>query len=391
MLKQLLIFGLAADGFWAGRFGEGGQGYVGLAFTLPFVVLSPWFGQFADRWSKSRVTWAVKVWEVLIALAAWLAFLVGSPVAAMVCMILLATQSALYGPTKYGIIPELVARREVGPANGVVNLLTNVAIIGGTAVAAPVAAAYRADATWVPGAAFVVIALLGLAPCLLLPALPAGAPALRIKMNVFGTLIQSQWQLARSKVFLVALLDAIFYFIGMLAILALPDFQSPESGGLTLNEVTVSLVVLALAIGVGSAIAGRLHRARVRPILIPIGCAGMAVGFAAIGILPVHYWRLCLWLAIGGVAAGAVVVTIQTMLILLIAEHERGRVLGAVNTLSFLFMAGASLLYTLLRDDALAGLSAPRIFLVCAAIALPGIFVMGRIARQFGAAAGDAA
>ncbi len=382
ILKQVLLFSLATGGLWQDALGPGSQGYVGLALTLPFVFLSPWFGQFSDKWSKSRVTWAVKVWEVLIALAAWLAFFLGVPGFALACLVLLASQSALYGPAKYGIIPELVKRDQIGPASGLVNMLTNVAIISGTAVAGPVAVAYRDGITWAPGLTLCLVALFGLAACLALPPLRAHAPHLRIRPDVFRCLFRSQWELSRTPVFLVALLDGGFYFIGMLGILALPDFQSADSGGLTIEQITLSLVAMSVAVGVGGLAAGAACRRAVMPRLVPLGCLAMALGFGAVGLLPVAPWRLASWLFVGGLGAGVVIVVIQTMLLHMIQEHERGRVLGAVNTLSFLLMAGASVLYTALRHPGLGGVSAQQTFLVCAALAIPGLFAAGALTRR---------
>ncbi len=382
ILKQVLLFSLATGGMWQDALGPGSQGYVGLALTLPFVLLSPWFGQFSDKWSKARVTWAVKVWEVMIALAAWLAFFLGSPGFALVCMVMLATQSALYGPAKYGIIPELVRRDQIGPASGLVNMLTNVAIIGGTALAGPVAIAYRDGATWAPGLALCVVALAGLAACLALPTLRAHAAHLRIRPDVVRCLLRSQWELRQTPVFLVALLDGGFYFIGMLGILGLPDFQSPVSGGLSIEQITIALVAMSVAVGIGGLAAGAACRRTIRPRLVPLGCAAMAAGFGAVGLLPVEPWRLVAWLFVGGLGAGVVIVVVQTMLLHMIAEHERGRVLGAVNTLSFLFMAGASVLYTVLRQPELGAMSAQQTFVACALLAIPGLFAAGALSRR---------
>lgn len=382
ILKQILLFSLATGGLWENRLGPGSQGYVGLALTVPFVLFSPWFGQFSDKWSKSRVTWAVKVWEVLIALTAWLAFFLGVPWFALLCMVLLATQSALYGPAKYGIIPELVRPDQLGPASGLVNMLTNVAIIGGTALAGPVAAAYGRGETWAPGLTLCVVALIGLVGCLALPPLRAHAPSIQIHPNIVPCLVRSQLDLFRTPVFLVALIDGGFYFIGMLGILALPDFQASSAGGLSIDQITIALVAMSLAVGVGGVLAGWLCRARIRPSLVPIGCVLMALGFGAVGAFPIHPVRLLAWLAIGGLGAGAVIVAVQTMLLLMISPHERGRVLGAVNTLSFLFMAGASVLYIGLRHESLGGFSAQRVFVVCAVLSVPGLFAAGALTRR---------
>ena len=49
---------------------------------------------------------------------------------ALLTLVLIATQSAFYGPVKYGVIAELVDRRRLGPANGWIAMSTQIAIVG---------------------------------------------------------------------------------------------------------------------------------------------------------------------------------------------------------------------------------------------------------------------
>ncbi|MDA1007827.1 MAG: MFS transporter [Planctomycetota bacterium] len=381
LLKQILLFALASGGVWSGALGPGGQAYIGLAFTLPFVIFSPWFGQFADRWSKTHITWIVRSWEVVTAVAVVAAFALQSPVAGLVCMFFLAVQAALYSPAKYGMIPELVPPASLTAANGVLNMLTNVAIIAGTAVAGPLYAWYAQGALFAPGGFILILAIIGLVSCALIPKLEPRAPTLKVSMNIPKCAVVGLIGLYRNPVFPVALMDAIFYALGMLALLALPDFQAPSSGGLSPMQITVLLLILSLSIGAGGLICARLSRVKVHPLAVPIGCVGMALSFGAIGLLPVAFFRLCIWIGVGGLASGVVVVSLQTMLLVLTKDDERGRVIGAVNTLSFLLMAAASGLYILLRNPRLFGLDAHQVFLVCAAIAVPGVFAAQLLAR----------
>ncbi|MEE8153592.1 MAG: hypothetical protein V3T53_01385, partial [Phycisphaerales bacterium] len=77
LLKGVLTF-MVIDGVWSGRLGAGGQGLVALCFTIPFIVLSGYAGQFADRNSKRTVSVLVKVIEIPIALVALLGFWIGN-------------------------------------------------------------------------------------------------------------------------------------------------------------------------------------------------------------------------------------------------------------------------------------------------------------------------
>jgi acyl-[acyl-carrier-protein]-phospholipid O-acyltransferase/long-chain-fatty-acid--[acyl-carrier-protein] ligase len=48
-----------------------------------------------------------------------------------------ATQAALFGPSKYGLLPELLPAKRLSWGNGVIELGTFLAIIVGTVTGAP--------------------------------------------------------------------------------------------------------------------------------------------------------------------------------------------------------------------------------------------------------------
>ena len=73
ILKGVLIY-MVIDGAWAGRLGPGGQGIVSVCFTVPFIILSGYAGQFADRNSKRYVSVMVKVLEIPISLTGLVGF-----------------------------------------------------------------------------------------------------------------------------------------------------------------------------------------------------------------------------------------------------------------------------------------------------------------------------
>lgn len=103
------------------------------AFLVAFVVLAPWAGPFADRNPKPRVLLAG---NLLKAAGAGLMFLGVEPIAAYA---LVGVGAAVYGPAKYGILPELVPHDGLVRANGLMEGSTILAIVLGTVVGARVA------------------------------------------------------------------------------------------------------------------------------------------------------------------------------------------------------------------------------------------------------------
>ncbi|HMP84258.1 MAG TPA: MFS transporter, partial [Verrucomicrobiota bacterium] len=102
---------------------------VGALFALPFVLFSMTGGFLADRHSKRTVVIGTKVAEILIMLLATLAFALGSVSLMLVVVFLMSAQSAFFGPSKYGLLPELLPEKQLSWGNGIISLGTYVAII----------------------------------------------------------------------------------------------------------------------------------------------------------------------------------------------------------------------------------------------------------------------
>ncbi|HEY9182968.1 MAG TPA: MFS transporter, partial [Gammaproteobacteria bacterium] len=103
------------------------------SFLVAFVVLAPWVGTFADRRPKPHV---LMLGNVLKAAGAGLMFVGVEPMAAYA---LVGAGAAVYGPAKYGILPELVGTARLVRANGWIEGSTIVAIVLGSAVGSRVA------------------------------------------------------------------------------------------------------------------------------------------------------------------------------------------------------------------------------------------------------------
>lgn len=103
------------------------------AFLVAFVLLAPWVGPFADAHSKPRV---LLIGNAFKAAGAGLMLAGIEPIAAYA---LVGIGAAVYGPAKYGILPEMVAHGSLVRANGLIEGSTIVAIVVGTVVGARVA------------------------------------------------------------------------------------------------------------------------------------------------------------------------------------------------------------------------------------------------------------
>ncbi|MEM9702768.1 MAG: MFS transporter, partial [Planctomycetota bacterium] len=110
-------------------------------FALPFVLLSGLWGWLGDRWPKRAIIVGCKVGEIVImslgAVALWIGGgELGQLVALLLCVLaFMGAQSAAFGPSKYGILPELFRGGDLPKANGWVQMTTFLAIILGIVTA----------------------------------------------------------------------------------------------------------------------------------------------------------------------------------------------------------------------------------------------------------------
>ena len=388
LLKGVLTF-MVIDGVWSGQLGAGGQGLVALCFTLPFILLSGYAGQFADRNSKRYVSVLIKVIEIPIVATALIGFWMGNLWITLAALLGVSCQSAFFGPAKYGMIPELVDDRDLSRANGTINMMTNIAVILGTLMAGELADRYNplpapdgslAPAVlWLPGAVMLAVAVAGLIAVSFLVRLEPGDKNLKYNPNPFATYISAIREMSKSPLLMVMFAWGYFYLLAGLALLIIPEYTVVLK--IDRAEASVLLGVLGAAIGLGSVSAGLISGHRIEPRLIPIGALGLTVFFVLLGVVPPSLPALDPKLRVlvssvsgfifgAGFFAGMYIIPLQAMLQKLSPDDERGRFLGTANGISFAFLAIGSLLYWIIKP--LFGSAPQRIFLVSAVLMFGG-------------------
>lgn len=422
-LKQLLMLMVVAGGFWVNAMGEGTQGYISLVLTVPFVFLSGYAGQIADKYSKRDVILWVKIAEVPIAIGALLGLWWGSFWLSLIALLLLAIQSSFFGPAKFGIIPDVVGDQHLSRANGLINAISNIAVILGSMIAGPLTAAYyptilestnetvvrpSASASTLPavtpvafdgqareypteskaavtverpviqripdptrapqrlpaGLLMVVISILGVGAAIMMPRTPAVAPKLKLSVDLLNSHIQtfrdSSWPLL-----MVLFLWSGFYLIGALALMQLPEYK--EILQVSDTAITNLVGLLAISIVLGSGTVGFLSGSEIRPRLSLIGAGGMTLSFLLMGVLTMDYWTLGALTFLVGFFAGFYIVPLQALLQYLSPAKERGQFFGTANALSFVFISAAGVIYILMSQ---LGLSSGQQPLICALFSL---------------------
>ena len=386
ILKGVLTF-MVVNGLWKGELGkDGGAGYIAIIFTVPFILLSGYGGQVADRFSKRSVLMAVKIAEIPIAMVGMIGFWIGNLWLTLVSLVLLTCQSAFFGPAKYGMIPELVDDTELSRANGTINMMTNIAVIIGTLASGIISDAYfpakgvEIAAYWLPGTAMTLVAIFGLVAALYMKELSPGDRDLQWDWNPFRTYVQSVKEMSKTKLLLVMLAWGYFYLLAGIALLIVPDYTNVLK--IDNTEASILLGVMGVAIGIGCAIAGLVSGDRIETRLIPVGALGLIFFFTLLGVvtpsLPnmpkmirVACSNVSLFIFGAGFCAGFYIVPLQALLQKMSPDDERGRILATANACSFTFLAIASVIFEILRPQF--GDQPQHMFVICALLMVAAV------------------
>jgi 1-acyl-sn-glycerol-3-phosphate acyltransferase len=349
---------------------------------VPFFLFSATAGQVADKMEKSRLVKGVKLLEVFIMVTAFFVLPSLSIVGLLLLLFLSGLQSSVFGPVKYSILPQVLRDDELVLGNGLIEMGTYLAVLGGT-ILGGVLAGLDGAVTFV-GASVVVLALVGLASATAMPRVESPSPDLKVSWNVFG----ATWRMLtfateERAVWLSILGNSWFWGVGTLFLAQIPGFVTDVLGA-DESVITVLLIAFSVGIGVGSILCDRLSRGQVELGLVPFGSIGISLFavdlfFATAWLTPaagdivpstlfvrdgaVQWWNVR-WMAdlvLLGVFGGFYSVPLNAIIQDRAAPEKRSRIIAANNVINALFMVGA----TVLALGGLSiGLSIPTLFLV---------------------------
>ena len=102
-------------------------------FILPFIIFSAIAGQISDKFEKSSFIVFTKKLETIIMLIAALGFWLNNIYFLLFVLFAMGTQSAIFGPVKYSLIPQVLkTEAELVAGTSLVEMGTFLAIVLGT-------------------------------------------------------------------------------------------------------------------------------------------------------------------------------------------------------------------------------------------------------------------
>ena len=340
---------------------------LGILFSMPFILFSMAGGYLADRFSKRTMTIGVKVFEIGVMLFALVALARNNLPMAMTAVCFMGIHSAFFGPSKYGLLPELLPEKRLSWGNGILELGTFMAIISGGAIGGWLFKLFEGRQAW-SAVVFLVLASVGLACSLGISRVPAADPAKKFRANFLGDLFQQIQQIRRDRVLWLAVLGNVYFsFVGALVLQNAILFGTDT---LQVGEIRTSYMQVALAIGVGigSFAAGYLSGGKIEYGLVPLGAVGLTAFSATLWRPSLTYHEALAHLALLGFFGGFFIVPIAAIMQHRPDKKQKGGVLATGNLLSFVGIALASGVFWLATS--VGGLQPRQIFLLSAAMTL---------------------
>jgi len=333
----------------------------GAIFMLPFLFLSALGGEMADKFDKAWMAERLKLFEIGGAALAVIGIAFSSVTILMIALFYFGVISALFGPIKYGILPDHLDKSDLPKANAWIEAATFIAILGGTVVAS--IAALNGVSVLIFGPMMMAFAFGCWFISRSIPKTGSKAPDLEIDRNIF----RSTWRLLgevreTTRIWHTALMAAWFWLVGAVVLSILPTLVKETLGG---NEIAITayLAVFAVAIGVGSAIAAWMSAGRLVLLPAPVGTALMAIfGFhlawtiGSLDALPKQDTlsgffsgpsTITIAIDLAGMAIAGAFLVVPTFAAVQhwAAEDRRARVVGAANVLGagFMTLGGATM------------------------------------------------
>ncbi|KUI99628.1 MFS transporter [Vibrio sp. MEBiC08052] len=351
-------------------------------FILPFFLFSASSGVLADQLEKSKLIRKIKVLEIVIMSLAAIGFITHSYLILLLLLFLMGTQSALFGPVKYALLPQQLKPDELMSGNALVETGTFLAILLGTLLAGVIASTPSAE--YIAAGAVLVLAVCGYLASCYIPHAPATAPSQRFHWRPISQTRQTL-RIAKQDpvIHRTILIISWFWFMGATYLTQFPNFTRYFLHG---NEGAVSwlLTLFSVGIALGSLLCDRLSRHRVELGLVPVACLGISLfgyglgsgvphalpqtmDFAAF-ITRAELWPLFLSLLLLGVSGGMFIVPLYTFLQQRAHPEQRAQVIAALNIYNALFMVISAVLAIIVLS--LLQWSIPDLFLLLSLINL---------------------
>lgn len=335
-----------------------------VSLVLPFVIFASLAGQLADRHERATIVKVIKFAEVGIVLFAAYGFYYTNLWILFSSIALMGIHSTFFGPIKYSVLPDQLRKDELMSANGYVEAGTFLSILFGTMIGG----FYNSNGGLIVFGS-VIISLIGLGASFFMPRSGNANPDIKINPNiVLETANIVKYAYSKNQVYLAILGISWFWFLGAVIIAQLP-LLTRETLGADENVATLFLAVFSIGVGVGSFLCNKLigNKLTTKYVFVSAICLSIfsvdlyfASRIAEVSYQPVHlksifeflskghYLRILFDLFFIAAFGGLYVVPLFAVMQYFTSPQYRSRVIAANNLINSFFMAGSTLLLSVL-------------------------------------------
>ena len=321
----------------------------GAIFVLPFLLFSTSSGILADRFSKRNIIAMTKSIELIVMCLGVIAFYYESQFGAYFVLFLMATLSAIFGPSKYSILPELVTSDKISQANGLMTSFTFLAIIIGTFVAS-----FLLEITnrhFIFAALFsTFIAFIAMVASLCIEYTPPADSTKRFNV-FFLSEISSTLKIAAGYPSLITAMfgSAFFMFLGAFVQLNMIPF-AVQSLDLSDTQGGYLFLLTAIGIGSGSILAGKISGKIAELGLVPLAGLGIIFSCFMLDCFSANLFVVLPLVVLIGLFGGMYEIPLDSHIQLSSPNTSRGQVIAVTNFFSFVGVLGASALVYLTTE-----------------------------------------
>ncbi len=361
---------------------------------LPFLVLISPAGFLSDRFYKTAVMRVMGIAAVVITLGITAAYYAGWFEVAFALTFLLAAQSALYSPAKYGFIKPFFGKEGLSRANGIAQATSIMAILFGSFAFSIGFEVLYPKGAQEPGDVMRAIAPLGwllvlfsLIETALLYKLPdLGTPDTQARLPLKHLLTGKQWQedlrcLLHNRAILLSVVGlAMFWSIGQVVLAAFPAFLKETTAEMNTLKVQGVLACTGIGIALGSIMAGRASRHHIELGLLPLGALAILGSLSLLTTFSsLSAFALCF--LVMGIGGGLFIVPLNALIQYSADENQLGKTLAANNWVQNLCMLGFLVLTALVAK---ADISSRWLLLSMILVALAGsLYTLYRLPQAF--------
>ena len=333
---------------------------VNALILLPFILVFSPSGFLADRYPKNKIMQHSALFAIAITLGIVYFYYHGMFEMAFFMTFLLALQSAIYGPAKYGYIKELVGQKYISSGNSAVQATTTVAILGGIIFYTVLFEGMYNDTLTTKDEILKAIAPIGwllvissILEWVLASKLPnklhkQSFKTFKLKDYIKGKyLFKNLKTVTRKKEIFEAILAlSLFWSISQVVLAVFGEYAKSELG--ITNTIYVQGVMALAGIGIvlGSILAAKYSRYFINMGLVGIGAVGITVIVFFIPFtssLPV----VAVMFTLFGIFSGFLMVPLNSRIQYLSSRVHLGTILAGNNFIQNIFMFSFLVLTTI--------------------------------------------